>query len=154
MKCPAFAGHDNRIIARGLERAAQLLDQVGALPGEATIFFRRAAEMAVSGGAPVDWPVELERAANIGRRQPEHLRQELLQLALVDFAGAVQIDQERHRNRYADRVSDLDGAAFSQTGRDDILRQIARRIGCRAITLRRVLAGESAAAMRSIAAIS
>src|SRR6185369_2749276 len=69
MKCPAFAGHDNSNLSewKGSESAAQLLDQIGPLPGEAAVLFRRAAEMAVGGGAAIDWPVELERAADVGR---------------------------------------------------------------------------------------
>ena len=45
--------------------------------------------MAVSGGAAVDRPVQLERAADVGRRQAEELRQDLLQLLLVDVPGPV-----------------------------------------------------------------
>ena len=41
--------------------------EVGLLPGEAAVLVRRAAEMAVGRGAAVDRPVELERAADVGR---------------------------------------------------------------------------------------
>src|SRR5262249_8581406 len=86
------------------ERALELADQVGLLPGEAAVLLGSAAEMAVSGGAPIDRPVELERAADVGRRQPENLRQHLCELALVDIAGAVSVDQHRHWVGNADRI--------------------------------------------------
>ena len=109
--------------------------------------------MAVGRGAAIDRPVELQRAADVGRRQPEQLRQHLLELLLVDLAGAVGIDQERHRIGDADRVGDLDGAAVGEAGRDHVLGEIARGIGGRAVDLGRILAGERAAAMRRVAAI-
>src|SRR5262245_7072641 len=55
-------------------RASDVPHQVGLLPGEAAVLVGRTAEMAVGGGAPVDRPVELERAADVGRREPEDFR--------------------------------------------------------------------------------
>src|SRR5581483_950174 len=64
------------------------------------------------------------------------------------------IDIKRHRIRDPDRIRDLNRAAFRESGGDDILRQVARRIGRRAINLGRILAGKRAATMRRIAAVS
>src|SRR3954452_18759577 len=72
-----------------LQRALELAHEVGLLPGEAAVLFRGAAEVAVGRRAAVDRPVQLQRAADVGRRQPEDLRQHLGELALVDLAGAV-----------------------------------------------------------------
>src|SRR5438105_1284851 len=58
-----------------LDGALQRVGEVGALPGEAAVAVRLAAEMAVGSGAPVDRPVELQRAADVGRRQTEQLGQ-------------------------------------------------------------------------------
>src|ERR1700744_4358043 len=72
-----------------LHRALQLGGEIGLLPREAAVLFRRAAEMAVGGGTLINRPVQLQRAADVGRRQAEQLRQDLFQLLLVDLAGAV-----------------------------------------------------------------
>ena len=48
-------GNDPPSAQRPLER----IGQIGSLPGETAVLFRRAAEMAVSGGAPIDRPAEL-----------------------------------------------------------------------------------------------
>ena len=55
--------------------------------------------------------------------------------------------------RDADRVGDLDLAALREAGGDDVLRHIARRVGGRAVDLRRILARERAAAVRRSAAV-
>src|SRR6185312_996887 len=136
-----------------LHRALERVDEIGPLPGEAAVLFGGAAEMTVSRGAAVDRPVQLQRATDVGRRQPEQFRQHLLELLLVDMRGAVGIDQQRHRIGDADRVGDLDGAALGKAGGDHVLGEIARGVRSGAVDLGRVLAGESAAAMRGIAAI-
>src|SRR5689334_15256208 len=95
-----------------LHRAADGRSKIGLLPGEATVLLRRAAKMAIRRCAFVDWAVELERAANICRRQTEQLRQNLFELFLLDLASAMGVDQDGHRVGNADGVRDLDGAAF------------------------------------------
>src|SRR6185312_6056269 len=70
--CPAMTSR-----RANLPLSARPLDRVGEislLPGEATVLFRRAAEMAVRGGAAVNRAVKLQRAADVGRREPEQLR--------------------------------------------------------------------------------
>src|SRR5262249_1345841 len=85
-----------------LERALELADQIGLLPGEAAVLFRRTSEVTVGRGAAVDRAVELERPADVRGREPEQLRQHLLELLLLDLAGAVGINQQRHRVSNAD----------------------------------------------------
>src|SRR5262249_26219148 len=133
-----------------LEGALELAHQVGLLPGEAAVLLRLTAEVAVGRGAAIDRPVELERAAGGGRGQPGDFRQYPGELALVDLAGAVGVDQHRHRIGDADRIGDLDRALAGETRRHDVLGEIARRVSRRAVDLGRVLAGERAAAMRRI----
>ena len=63
-----------------MHRAPDGIGEVGLLPGEAAVLVGRAAEVAVGRGAPVDRPVELEGAADIGRGQAEQLGQNFLEL--------------------------------------------------------------------------
>ena len=55
--------------------------------------------------------------------------------------------------RNADRVCDLDLAAVGEACGDDVLRHIAGCVRGRAVDLRRILAGERAAAVRGRAAV-
>src|SRR5499427_10896689 len=61
-----------------LHRASDRGCEVGLFPGEAAVFLGRAAKMTVGRSPLVDRPVELERAANIGRGKAEQLRQNFL----------------------------------------------------------------------------
>ena len=70
-----------------------------------------------------------------------------------DALGAVGLDHQRLRVRDADRVGDLDLAAVREPGRDDVLGDVARGVGGRAVDLRGVLAGERAAAVAGRAAV-
>src|SRR5262245_4911472 len=89
-------------------RATDLLGKVGLLPGEPAILVGGTAKMSIGCGAPIDWPAELEGATDIGWREPENLRQNLLELLLFDLAGPVRVHQERHRVGNSDCVGDLD----------------------------------------------
>ena len=92
--------------------------------------------------------------ANAARAQVHDLQQRSLEDALGDMAGAVQIGVDRQRMGDADGVGELQRAAVGETRGDDVLGEIARGIGGRAVDLRRILAGESAAAVRGRAAVS
>ena len=81
------------------------------------------------------------------------VHQRAFELGFVDLAGAVQIDVDRQRLGDADRVGELQRAAVGEAGGDDVLGEIARGVGGRAVDLGRVLAGEGAAAMRRRAAV-
>ena len=67
--------------------------------------------------------------------------------------GAEAVDLERDGVRDADRVRDLKLAAVGEPGGDDVLRDVAGRVGGRAVDLRRVLAREGAAAVAGRAAV-
>src|SRR5262245_30068483 len=135
------------------ERAAKLGDEIEPLPGEAAIGLRRPSEMAIGGGARVDRLVKPEMRADAARRQVHQLLQDARQLGLVDAPGPAEIDIDRERLCNADCIGDLDRAALGEPRRNDILRQIACRVGRRSVDLCRVLARERAAAMRRRAAI-
>src|SRR5438270_4938065 len=109
--------------------------------------------MAIGGGARVDRAVETEMAADATRGDIHRLGRRLLELVLRHLTGAVGVDVDRQRTRYADRVGELQRAAVGETGRDDVLGDVARGIGGRTVDLGRILAGKRAAAVRGCAAI-
>src|SRR5690242_15256848 len=49
------------------EAALERVGEIRALPGEAAVLFGRATEMPVGRGAPIDRPIELQCAPDIGR---------------------------------------------------------------------------------------
>src|SRR3569832_1948855 len=110
--------------------------------------------MSVCGGSRIERLVKTQMRADAARLQAHQLRQNLLELRLVDFARAVQIDIDRQRLGNADRVGKLYRATVAKTGRDNVLRQIARRIRGQAIDLGRIFAVERPTVMRSRAAVS
>src|SRR5688572_8765209 len=78
---------------------------------------------------------------------------ELGDAAARDLLGAEGLDHHRDRVSDADRVGDLDLAAVREPGGDHVLGDPARGVGGRAVDLRRVLAGERAAAVAGHAAV-
>src|SRR5262249_39091649 len=97
--------------------AAQLVNEVGAFPGEAAVGFRSRAEMAIGGGPSIGGAVEAEMLANAARRQVHDFLKDLFELRLGDLPRAMAIDIKRQWLRHADRVGDLDRAAVGQPGR-------------------------------------
>ncbi len=78
---------------------------------------------------------------------------ELLDLAAADLLGAEGLDHDRDRVRDADGVGDLHLGALGEAGGDDVLGDLAGGVGGGAVDLRRVLAGEGAAAVAGHAAV-
>jgi hypothetical protein len=77
----------------------------------------------------------------------------LLDDLLRDLAGAMGVGVDRQRLGDADGVAQLDRAALGEARGHDVLGEIARRVGGRAVHLGRVLAGKRPAAMGRRAAI-
>src|SRR5438309_3995067 len=144
------SGGGSRLPRREPGVLAQRLGLVRLLPGEVVVV---AAEVAVRRGLLVDRPVQLEVLPEGAGPQVEVLVDELGDLRLGHALGPVGLDHQRHRVRHADGVRDLDLAAVGQAGGHDVLRDVARRIGGRAVDLRRILAGEGAAAVAGRAAV-
>src|SRR5262249_13653424 len=92
-----------------VEGGLQAGDEIEALPGEAAVLLRLAAEMSIGGGPGIDRLVQAEVLADAAGREVHQLAQGLHQLLLIDMAGAVGIDIDRERLRNADRVGELDG---------------------------------------------
>src|SRR5258706_3972091 len=126
-------------------RRAERVGLVRPLPGEVAVV---AAEVAVRRGLHVDRAAQIEIAQDRGRAQVEMLADERLDLRHRDLLRAERLDENRHRMRDADRVRDLDLATLGEARCDDVLRDVACGIRGRAIDLRRILAGERAAAVR------
>src|SRR6266699_5584981 len=78
---------------------------------------------------------------------------QIRKLSFANPAAASGVDSHRNRFSDADRIGKLDFALISQSGRDNVLRDITRHVRRRPIDFCRVFAGEGAAAVRSIAAI-
>src|SRR5712691_3096296 len=131
-------------------RCTERIRLVRALPGEVVVV---PAEMTVRRGLRIDRAPEVEVAEDRRGTQVEVLLHELLDPADGDRFRPERLDENGHRVCDADRVRDLDLAALGQPPRDDVLRDVARRVGGRAVDLRRVLARERAAAVRSSAAV-
>ncbi|ENN86352.1 hypothetical protein RHSP_20207 [Rhizobium freirei PRF 81] len=130
------------------------LYQIGALPGKGTVTAGLAAEMAIGRSLGIDRLVEVEMTADAGRREVHVLADSRFDLVLGDaLARAVQVDIDRQRLSDADSVGQLDRAAIGKAGSNDVLCEVAGSIGCGTVDLGRVLAGESAAAMRSSTAV-
>src|SRR5581483_2651923 len=87
------------------------------------------------------------------RAEVEVLVDERLDAIVVDRAGAEGLDVERDRLRAADDVRDLDLESIREPGRDDVLRDVARRVRGRPVDLRRVLAAEGAAPVTRVSAV-
>ena len=71
----------------------------------------------------------------------------------IELAGAEGVHHDRNRLRHADRVGQLHFAALRQAGGHDVLGHVARHVAGRAVHLRRILAGERAAAVPAHAAV-
>ena len=151
-----WAVGNSALTARRLgQRRLQIVDQVGLFPGE-EVAFGLAAEMAVGGGRRIDRLVEAEVGADAARGQAAELVDAAdrgFEPVVADRARAVGVDIERQRLADADRIGELDGAALGEARGDDVLGEVARGIGGRAVDLGRVLAAERAAAVRGRAAI-
>src|ERR1700734_1774141 len=110
--------------------------------------------MAVGRCPPIDRAVQLKCPTNAGRTQGKEFGKKLLQLCLVDLAGTVGVDIDRHWVRPPNRVGDLDGATLGQTSSNHVFGQVSRGISGRAVHFGRVLAGKSAAAVGRVTAVS
>src|SRR5690348_8176454 len=96
---------------------------------------RLAAEVAVSGGELVHRMDEVQHLQDAVGAQVEVLANEFLDLVIADLAGAEGGDRDRGRMRHADRVGHLHLAALGDAGGGDVLGDVARGVGGRAVDL-------------------
>src|SRR5689334_14839777 len=130
---------------------AQRFGFIGSLPSEA---FFVAAEVSVSRGCFINRPAQIELFDDTARRQLKIIAHELRNRRLADASRAGCVDEHRNRIRDADGIRKLDQTTVGESGRDDVLRDVARHVSSRAIDLRRVFTRESAAAVRRVTTIS
>ena len=91
--------------------------------------------------------------ADAARRQVHDPGDRTLDRRRVDLGGAEGVDVDRQRLGHADGIGELHRGALGHAGGDDVLGQVARRVGRRAVDLGRILARERPAAMRCRTAI-
>src|SRR5437764_62294 len=113
----------------------------------------RTAEMSVRCRRFIDRTAKVESFDDLSRRQRKVFAHQIGKLSFANPAAASGVDSNRDRFSDANRVSKLDFALLSQPGRDNVLGDVTRHVRRRPIDFRRVLAGEGAAAMRSIATV-
>jgi len=103
--------------------------------------------MAISSGLAVDRLIEAKVRADTARREVDECRQNGFDYIVPDSTGAMCVHIERQRLGHADGISQLDSAARCQTGRDDVLCEIACDVRGGAVDLCWVFARKCAATM-------
>src|SRR3954470_22589749 len=131
-------------------RCTERVRLVRPLPGEVAVV---PAEVTVRRRLRVDRAAEVEVTEDRGGTQVEVLLHEVLDPADGDRFRSERLDENGHRMRDSDRVCDLDLAALGKPRCDDVLRDITRRVGGRAVDLRRVDAPERPATVWSSDAV-
>ena len=109
--------------------------------------------MAVGGKLAIDRAGQLEVADDGRRAQIKHLLHGRGDLRVRHGARALRVDEHAHGLGHADGVGQLHEAALGESGGNDVLGHVARGVGGAAVDLRRVLAGERAAAVRGAATV-
>src|SRR5688500_4580477 len=118
--------------------ADDLLPRVGHLRG-------CAAKVPVSRGGAIHRVHQVEHLDDAVGPQVEMRAHQGLELVLCDAGGAETLHADRGRLRDADRVGNLDLAAVRETGRDDVLRDVAGGVRGGPVDLRWILARKRAA---------
>ena len=109
--------------------------------------------MAVGGRLAVDRAAQIEPADDGRRAEVKAVAHELRELLVGHLAGAVGLDEDGDRMGHADGVGQLQLAGVGQTGRNEVLGDVAGHVRAAAVDLRRVLAGEGTAAVGRVAAV-
>ena len=109
--------------------------------------------MTIGSSLGIDRTAQIQHPDDTGRAQVEILLYQLLQHPVIHLASTKGINHDGHRGSHADSISKLHFGTLCQAGSHDILCHITGSISAGAVNLRWILAGESAAAMTSHAAI-
>jgi hypothetical protein len=110
--------------------------------------------MAVRRGLSVERPTQVERPDDRRRSEVEVALDQALDRGVLDAARPERLDRQRDRSGDPDAIGDLDLEAVRESSRDDVLRDPPRGVGAGPIDLRRILAGEGAAAVAGHAAVA
>ena len=109
--------------------------------------------MAICSRLSVDRTAKIQHLNDSRRTKIEILPDDLGNLRVGKFSCSSRIDRDRHRLCHADRVGEFDLHFIRKTGRNDILRDVAGCVRCRAVYLGRILSGECSAAVACISAV-
>ena len=116
---------------------------------------RLTAEVPVAGCLTIDRSTELEALLDSIGAEIEDLIYELGNLCIAegDVTCPIRIDENADRLSDPDGVSELHEYFVSDTSGDEVLRDVASSIGCRAVYLRGVLAREGTTTMGSLTSV-
>ena len=128
----------------------QCIDHIGLFPADAEVF---PSHMAIACQCTVDRAAKVQTVDNGSRAQVKDLLDGCFNLCIRDAAGAKGVNHDRDRVCNADCISQLNLALVGKSGGNNVFRDPACCIGCTAVDLGRVLAGESAAAVTGISAV-
>ena len=147
----AVRGGKNSKLTRMSRRAGDRLHSAAANTSALSVrshakLVLRAPEVTVRGCLTIDRPLQVEHVDQPPGPQVEILSHEMNDRRLFELAGTESVDADRGWFRYADRIADLDLAAFGDARGDDVLGHVPARVGGGSIHLRRVLAGKCAPA--------
>src|SRR6202171_336328 len=140
------SGSDNSQ-PRGLP---QSIGAVGTLPSEAR---SAAAKMTVGGGRLVDRPTQIKRFDDALGSQRKILANKRGDFFVRHSGRTEGFGHHRDGFSYSDGVGQLYFCFTREARGDDVLGNVARHVACRAVHLRRVLTGKSAASMASVATV-
>src|SRR6185312_12567021 len=130
---------------------AQFHGFVSSLPAEVRVF---ATEVTVRSRLLVNGTTQPQRFNDALWRELEVIAHKLLKRPLIQFARSKSIHQNTYGLRHADGVCQLNFATVSQSGRDQVLGDIAAHIAGRAIHFCRILTAERATAMTAHSAVA
>src|SRR5437867_858261 len=109
--------------------------------------------MAVRRRWQIDGPAQAKVADDSSGAQIERLPDNVSQAAVIELVRAEALHGDADRLRVTDCVRELYLDAICEAGGDKVLGDPARRVGGRAVNLRRILAGVGAAAVTPDAAV-
>ena len=128
----------------------QSVHTVGLFPGHAQVF---PSHVTVGGQFLVDGFPQIQIPDDGSGAQVEHFADGLAQSIVRDRSSAAGIHHDTDRFCHANGISQLNQALVSQSGGHHIFGDIAGGIGCAAVHLGGVFAGECSAAMGGAAAV-
>src|SRR5882724_98256 len=148
MRRPLASHGDFRGCASGL---AQCVCAVGCFPGKTSAL---AAKVAVRCGVLVNWTAQIQSFDNALGSELEIFADDLGNFLFGNGCAAEAVYHYGNRFSYADGVGELDFGLGGQAGGDNVFGDVARHVARGAVNFRWIFAGESAAAMAAVAAVS
>src|SRR5256884_8588639 len=149
-RLPTWSARNGGFMKGLLRRLFQREHLVGGFPGELGLF---ATEVAIGGGLLVDRAQQVEHLDDALRPQIEVLDDQRRERVVGHLPGALGRHHDAGGAGHADGVGQLHQALRRETGGDDILGDVTRRVRRGAVDLGGILPREGAAAVRRRAAV-